>query len=69
MELLGLVGSICVILLEGRTVLLNRVVRTGFTYQVTFQQRPDRGKGSVCGEECPRQRELREQVSAEQHGG
>ena len=69
MELLGLVGSICVILLEGRTVLLNRVVRTGFTYQVTFQQRPDRGKGSVCGEECPRQRELRERVSAEQHGG
>ena len=69
MELLGLVGSICVILLERRTVPLNRVVKAGFTYQVTFQQRPDRGKGSVCGEECSRQRELGDQVSAEQHGG
>lgn len=68
-ELLGLVGSMCVILLEGRTVLLNRVVRAGFTYQVMFQQRPDGGKGTVCGEESSRQRELGDRVSAEQHGG
>ena len=35
--------------------------------KVMFQQRPDGGKGSVCGEESSRQRELGDWVLAEQH--
>lgn len=74
MELLGLVVHVYLTLLEVGSVLLNRMVRAGFTDWVTFQQRPG-GKGSlvdVRGQECSGQRERGRGmpgVFEEQHGG